>query len=93
MQKSKKHHISKKYYIWDPSTCTCTCKNIKYLESITGDLVTTYGKILEVTKTFPTKTVQKHFHDKKITCKIENLFILFSILLMVTMSLLIIVNI
>ena len=33
----KKYHICEKGYIWNPTTCSC--KNGKYLESITNDSV------------------------------------------------------
>ena len=38
------HHVSEKYYIWNPSTCGC--ENDKYLESIIDDLVITSDKII-----------------------------------------------
>ena len=35
----KKHHICERDYIWNPASCTC--KNGKYLPSITDDSVIT----------------------------------------------------
>ena len=43
------------HYTWYPSTCTCG--NGKHLESIISDSLTTCDRIIELTKTVPTKTV------------------------------------
>ena len=51
---SSKHHVCKKYYIWNPSACTC--KNGKHLRSIIGDSVILYDEIIKVAKAVPTKT-------------------------------------
>ena len=100
LQKLKKH-LQVKGYIWNPTTCTC--ENGKYFGSITGDSVILCHEIKDVTKTVstkttptkpvPTKTVPKQTTlTKKVTCKIENFYILLTLLLII-ISLLIIVSI
>ena len=42
---SKKHHVCKKYYTWNPATCSC--KNSKYLASITDNSMITWDEIAE----------------------------------------------
>ena len=41
----KKHNISEKNYIWNPSTCSC--KNGKYLASIIDDSVVRCDEIID----------------------------------------------
>ena len=86
----KKHHVCEKNYFSNFSTCTC--ENDKYLGSISGDSVITCVEIIEVTKIVPTKAVPANFNKKKVTCKIENFYILLTFSLF-TISLLIIVSI
>ena len=81
----KKHHICQKDYIWNPATCSC--ENEKYLASIIDELVITCDEIMEETKTIPT-----NFHEKNITCKIQNFYILLTFLL-ITIALLIALSI
>ena len=47
--------MSKKDYIWNPTTCRY--KTGKYLASTMDDSVITRDEIIETTKTIPTKTV------------------------------------
>ena len=66
-----------------------TCKSCKYLKSIIRDSVILCDEIIELTKTFPTKTtstktVPTSFKEKKITCKIKNFYILLTFLLILT---------
>ena len=93
--KNPRKHAWKKIYIWNPSTSTC--ENGKYLASITGDWVVICHEIIEVIKNVPTNTISKNpistnFNKKKVTCKIENFYILLKFLL-ITISLLIIISI
>ena len=62
-------HIYEKDYIWNPATCSC--KNGKYLASITDDSVIMCDEIIdaEKTKTFAANVVKQtisifylHFH-------------------------------
>ena len=53
----KTHNICEKDYIWNPATCSC--KNGKYLASITDDSVIMCDKIVEETKTVPTMFNEK----------------------------------
>ena len=52
----KKHHIYKKDYIWNPSTCIC--ENEKYLASIMNESVIMHNKVIE-------KTIPTNFNEKK----------------------------
>ena len=77
-----------KRFIWNPSAYTC--ENGKYLEIIIGDSVIVC--IVEVTKADTTNTIPIIFNEEKLSCKIENFYILLTFVL-IAMSLLIIVNI
>ena len=48
----KKHHICEKYYIWNPTTCSC--ETGKYLANIMDDSTITCDEIIQKTKTIPT---------------------------------------
>ena len=94
-KKLKDFMCAKKNYIWNPSTFAC--KNRKYLGSINGDSASTCDKNIEVTKNVSTKIVptitsSKLFQivstKKKVTCKIENFYILL-VFFLITLSLLI----
>ena len=88
----KKHSTCEKDYIWNPATCSC--KNGKYLASV-SDSVITCDEIKDVeAKSFDeeTKTVPKNFNERKATCKTQNLYILLAFLL-ITIALLIAVSI
>ena len=56
---SKKHHICEKDYIWN--LVTCSCKNGKYLASMTDDSVITCDEIIDA----ETKTISANFNEKK----------------------------
>ena len=58
-RKCKKHHICEQDYTWNPATCSC--KNIKYLESIIDNSVITCGEIIEE----ETKINPKRFNGQK----------------------------
>ena len=77
-----------KRFIWNPSACTC--ENGKYLEIIIGDSVIVC--IVEVTKADTTNTIPIIFNEERLSCKIENFYILLTFVL-IAMPLLIIVNI
>ena len=74
--------MREKYCIWNPNTCTC--ENGKYLESIIGASVNTCDEIIIVAKTVSIKTITKkkeytvsiNLTKKKVTCQIENFYIL-----------------
>ena len=56
---AKKHHICEQDYTWYPAACSC--KNIKYLESIIDNSVIMCGEIIvEETKINP-----KRFNGQK----------------------------
>ena len=74
-----------KNYVWNPAICSC--KNEKFLASITDNSVSTCDKIIEETKAVPT-----NFNEKNITCKTQHFYILLAFLLM-TIALLIGVSI
>ena len=76
----------KKYYIWNPGTCSC--ENGRYLASIMDDWVMTCDKIFEE----ETKTVTTNFNEKNAICKTKNVYILLAFLL-ITITLLIVVEI
>ena len=76
----------KKYYIWNPGTCSC--ENGRYLASIMDDWVMTCDKIFEE----ETKTVTTNFNEKNAICKTKNVYILLAFLL-ITITLLIAVEI
>ena len=76
----------KKYYIWNPGTCSC--ENGRYLASIMDDWVMTCDKIFEE----ETKTVTTNFNEKNVICKTKNVYILLAFLLL-TITLLIAVEI
>ena len=59
--KYKKRHLYEKDYIWNPATCSC--KNGKYLASITNDSVIKFDKIIESYEQ-ETKTVITNFNQK-----------------------------
>ena len=80
--------VCEKDYIWNP--VTCSCKNGKYLASITGDSVIKCDEILDTTNTFLTKTILTDFNDPKISIS-YSLVILLTFLL--TIALLIAVSI
>ena len=61
--------VQRNIYIWNPNTCTC--ENVKYLESIIGDSVITCNEIMKVMKTISTKTtssktIPTNFNEKKV---------------------------
>ena len=56
----KKHDIYEKDYIWNFPTCSC--RNGKYLASISDDSVITCDEIIDAEET---KTVTTNFNEKK----------------------------
>ena len=96
----KECHLCGKYYIWNPTACTC--ENGKYLGNIIGDSVITCDEIIKVTKTAPikivptkttlTKTVSAKTIPIDLTCKTKKKKILRAFLL-INVSLLIAVSI
>ena len=61
--KFENHLICEKDYI--SNAAKCSCKNSKYLASITDDTVITCDEIIEETKTVPTS-----FNETKVPCKL-----------------------
>ena len=78
----KKHHISEKYYVWNPATCNC--ENGKYLASIMDESGVICGEIIDVKET--------NSNETNITCKTQNFYILLAFLL-ITITLWIAVSI
>ena len=76
----KEHRVCKKGYFWNPATCSC--KNIKYAESVVGTSVVICDKIIDTTKSTSAKTVRTKY-------TLTNFYILLSYLL-ITIALLII---
>ena len=77
----KKHHISEKEYVWNPSTCNC--ENGKYLASIMDDSAIIIDEVMDAdAKLSPkdddeTKTIPRNFNKKKVNCKTQ-IFIFYS---------------
>ena len=69
----KKHNIREKYFIWNPSTCSC--ENGKYLASIIDDLAIMCYEIIE-SYNEETKIVRTNFNEKNITYRTQNFYIL-----------------
>ena len=68
--------MHEKHYIWNPRTCACEID--KHLKSIISDTVVTFDEIIESTQITP-----KHLTEKRATCRIENIYILLTILLII----------
>ena len=81
----KKDHICEKEYVWNPSTCIC--ENGKYLANVMDDSaiicddVTNADVKLSPKDDVETKTIPRNFNEKKVTCKMQNLYILLAFLL------------
>ena len=82
VQNPRKDHVFKKYHTFDLSTCTCEMVYGIYLESI----------ISQFPQNIPTKAIRKNYNERKVTCRMENFYVLFALLLII-ISLLIIVSI
>ena len=76
----KKHNVSEKDYVWNPSTCNC--ENDEYLASIMDDSTIICD---EVIKPYDEEI---NFNEKKATYKKQNLYILL-VFLLITIALLI----
>ena len=70
----KEHNLCEKCYIWN--LAPYSCKNGKYVGSITDDSLITCGEVKEKTNTVP-----KNFNGKKVTCKTKHFYILLAFLL------------
>ena len=78
----KKHNINEKDHILNP--VTFRCKNGKYLANIMEDLLITCDEIIDTevkSHEEETKTIPTSFNEKKATCKIQNFYISFALLL------------
>ena len=73
----KKHDICEKYYIWNPTACSC--KNGKFLANITDDSWITCNEIIKETKPVITNS-----NEENETCKTQNFYILLAFLLIIT---------
>ena len=80
----KKHDACKRYYTWNPATCTW--ENRKYLASIMDDSTITCDKVIE------SYEEEINLNEKKIICKTQNFYILLAFWL-ITVALLIVVSI
>ena len=78
----KELHVCKKYYIWNPATCSC--KNGKYLPRIVDDIVIRCDKVIETTKTAPTKTILTN--NTSTNFYILLAFLLITIILLIAVS-------
>ena len=58
--------MCKKYYIWNPATCSC--ENGKYLARIIDDSVITCDEIIEETRAVPAD-----FNETNAICKIKKI--------------------
>ena len=72
-------HIYKKDYIWNPAICSC--KNGKYLASITDDSAITCNEIIE-----ERKTVATILNEKKMQSVKHKTFLLITIVLLIAVS-------
>ena len=68
----RKKNVCKKADIWNLSKYAC--ENGSYLGSTIDNLVIC-DKIIETTKTVPTKKIPTNFNDKKVIYKIKKLYI------------------
>ena len=91
--------MCEKNYVFNPTTWSC--ENGKYLASIMDDSAITCDEITESYKedadveaksNDETKTIPTNFNEKKITCKMQNFYILLAFLL-ITIAILISVSI
>ena len=84
--------------VWNPSTCTCNCDNGKYLASIMNDSAIIWDEVIDADAklspkdNFEAKTTARNFNEKKVTCKMQKLYISCAFLLS-TIALLIDVSI
>ena len=88
---SKEHHACQKNYIWNPAICSC--KNGKYLASISDDSVIMCDEIVGttksiLTKTVPTKTVPAKSYSKSFYLLLAFLLVTIALLLVVSIVLL-----
>ena len=71
---------AKNIYIRNPRTCTC--ENVRYLESIIDDSVVTCDEIIDALR-----SELINFNDQKATCKMKNFYILLTVLLIIILLL------
>ena len=75
----KNIHDCEKDYVWNPSKCIC--ENGKYLASIMDDSTIICD---EVIKSYEEKisTIPTSFNEKKVTCKMQDFYVLCVFLLL-----------
>ena len=73
-------------YIWNPSAY----ENGKYFKSLIDDSVITYDEIIDAVWSEPAKTMSINFNSYKITCKMDNFYILLPVLLITTLLMIIV---
>ena len=73
-KKSIKHHVCKKDYVWNPTTCALEIN--RYLESCVDDLVIIGDEIIDISH-----TVSINLNYTKATSKMNNYYILLTLLL------------
>ena len=86
----REHHLCEKDYIWNPRTCTC--ENDKYLEIIIDESVIMWDELIGVIQSEPTKILPISLNYGKVTCHLDNFYILLAVSL-ITILLLIIMGI
>ena len=84
----KKRHVREKKYVWN--TTTRRCENGKYLASIMDDSAIICDEVIKSYE--ETKTILANSNEKKVTCNVQNFYILITFLL-ITIVLLIAVSI
>ena len=74
---SKKHHVCEKDYIWN--LATCSCENGKYLASIMDNSSIICDEVME-SFDGETRTIPTNFNKRKVTWKMQNFYILLTLL-------------
>ena len=82
----KKHYICEKHYIWN--LATCSCKNGKYLASITGDSMITCDETIDADAEAKSNDKETKTIPKNIILETKSFYILLAFLL-ITIALLI----
>ena len=83
----KKYHLCERDYIWN--LITCSCKNGKYLDSITDNSVITCDKIIDADVEAKSYDKETKTIPKNIICKTKSFYILLAFLLITIASLIV----
>ena len=88
----KNYRKCKKYFSWNPSTCTCEnskyLKNIAHTSVIKCDEIICYGCCINKNDKYSNKFITKNCHSKKARYKID-CYILLAVLLVIILLLII----